>query len=70
MPKNRIIYIGIIILVATALLWLGIQLHRIQFVLPYATGVGITLVVGGFIYELWKSKRSKTGDESRSTNDE
>lgn len=60
MPKNRVIYWGIVILVATVLLWLGAQLtKRIEWLLPYAGAVGITMIAGGFIYELWKSRTHK-----------
>jgi hypothetical protein len=61
MPRNRIIYIGILVLLATAVLWLGIQLRRIEWLLPYVTVVGVALVVIGFLYELWKSRKKNQG---------
>ena len=60
MPNNRIIYWGIVVLVATVLLWIGAELtKRIEWVLPYAAGLGVLMVVSGFIYELWKSRSTK-----------
>lgn len=60
MPKNRVIYWGIVILVATVLLWLGAQLtKRIEWILPYTGGLALAMIVGGFIYELWKNRARK-----------
>ena len=57
-----------VVLVATVLLWIGAELtRRIEWLLPYSGGLGVLMVVGGFIYELWKSRAarppsSKEGD--------
>jgi hypothetical protein len=60
MPNNRIIYWGIVLLVVTVLLWIGAELtKRIEWALPYAGSVGVAMVVGGFIYELWKSRTAR-----------
>ena len=60
MPNNRIIYWGIVVLVATVLLWIGAELtKRVEWALPYAAGLGVLMVVSGFIYELWKSRSGK-----------
>jgi hypothetical protein len=57
MPNNRVIYTGLMVLVATVLLWIGAELtKRIEWALPYAGGLGVVLVVGGSIYELWKAR--------------
>jgi uncharacterized membrane-anchored protein len=65
MPNNRVIYWGIIVLVATALLWIGAELSkRLEWLLPYAAGTGVVLIVLGAIYELWHSRRkSPTSEE-------
>ncbi len=65
MPNNRVIYWGIVVLVATALLWIGAELtKRIQWMLPYAGGVGVLMIAGGFVYELWKSRSAKSQPQS------
>jgi hypothetical protein len=64
MPNNRVIYWGIVILVVTVLLWIGAEvIKRIEWILPYAAGIGVLTVVSGFIYELWK-KRAAQADRS------
>jgi hypothetical protein len=56
MPKNRWIYWGVVVLVATALLWIGAELtKRIEWILPYTAGVAVLMIVGGFVYEWWRS---------------
>jgi len=61
MPNNRIIYWGIVVLVATVLLWIGAELtKRIAWALPYAGAGGVLMIMGGFIYELWKSRTIKS----------
>ncbi len=58
MPNNRVIYWGVVVLVATALLWIGAELtKRIVWILPYTAGVAILLIVGGFIHEWWRTGR-------------
>jgi protein-S-isoprenylcysteine O-methyltransferase Ste14 len=60
MPNNRIIYWGIVVLVATVLLWIGAELtKRIEWALPYVGGIGVLMTIGGFIYEFWKSRAAK-----------
>ncbi len=66
MPNNRIIYWGITALVATVLLWIGAELtKRIEWALPYAGGISVAMVVGGFIYELWKSRAARDNSFSK-----
>jgi len=60
MPNNRVIYWGIVVLVVTVLLWIGAELiKRIEWILPYAAGIGVLMVVSGFIYELWKKRAAE-----------
>lgn len=60
MPNNRVIYWGIVVLVATVLLWIGAELtKRIEGALPYAGAIGVLMVVGGFIFELWKTRSGR-----------
>lgn len=59
MPENRIIYYGIVVLAATVLLWIGAELtKRIEWILPYTGGIAVLMIVGGFVYELWKRRRA------------
>jgi hypothetical protein len=69
MPNNRVIYWGIVVMVATVLLWIGAELtKRVEWALPYSGGIGVLLVVGGFIYELWKSRAPKSPPSSEGEN--
>jgi hypothetical protein len=47
--QNGLIYWGIVVLMATLLLWLGVELaKRIEWFLPYSGGLGLSLVAGGW----------------------
>ena len=57
MPENRLMYLGIVLIVAAASVWLGAELtRRIEWTVPYVGGAGIILVVAGVARELWKAK--------------
>jgi|GEM_PF-2323413 len=59
MPKNRWIYVGILFVVASALIFVGTELgKRIEFAVPYALGVGVILIGIGLFFE---SKKKKEG---------
>jgi len=59
--KNRWIHLGILIVVASALIWLGAELSkRIEWILPYTAGVGALLIIGGFVMD-WR-RRSNPGE--------
>jgi hypothetical protein len=63
MPNNRVIYWGIVVLVTAVLVWIGAELtKRIEWILPYAAGLGVLMVLGGFIYEVWKSRARRPAD--------
>lgn len=58
MPENRVMYLGIVLIVAGASIWIGAELtKRIEWMVPYIGGAGIVLVVLGVALEFWKSKR-------------
>jgi hypothetical protein len=60
MPNNRVIYWGIVLLLATVLLWIGAELtRRIAWALPYAGVAGVCMITAGFIHELWKARRRR-----------
>jgi hypothetical protein len=57
MPDNRLIYLGIVAIIAAASVWLGAELtRRIEWAVPYVGGAGIILVIVGVVRELWKQK--------------
>ena len=57
MPDNRLMYLGIVLIVAAASVWLGAELtRRIEWTVPYVGGAGIILVILGVAREFWKSK--------------
>jgi len=56
--QNGLIYWGIVVLMAALLLWLGVELaKRIEWFLPYAGGLGLSLIAGGYLLELRKARR-------------
>ena len=58
MPNNRLMYVGIVLIVAAASVWLGAELtRRIVGAVPYVGGAGIILVVAGVARELWMAKQ-------------
>jgi hypothetical protein len=60
MPKNRIIYAGVVVVVATVLVWLGAELtKRIEWLLPYAAAAGVILLVAGVAQEIIIRRRDK-----------
>lgn len=59
MPNNRAIYVGVVVLVITVLVWIGAELtRRVEWMLPYAAGAGVFLIVSGAIYEIWSRRRA------------
>lgn len=55
MPKNKLMYIGILVIVASALLWLGAQITKtIEWMLPYSGVAGLILIIAGFFLEARK----------------
>ena len=57
MPKNRIIYFGILVTAGAALLWIGaVFLATIKDVLIYFGAAGVLLIVIGVILEARKSR--------------
>lgn len=58
MPENRLMYLGIVLIVAAVSVWLGAELtRRIEWTVPYVGGAGIVLVVLAVVLEFWKAKR-------------
>ena len=57
MPDNRLMYFGIVLIVAATSLWLGAELtRRIEWTVPYIGGAGVALVILGVALEFWKTR--------------
>jgi len=57
MPKNKFIYVGVLIVAGTALLWLGAEiLTKITYIFPWTLALGVLLIVGGVFLEGRKPK--------------
>lgn len=60
MPKNRLIYIGVLVVAASALLYLSyVFTNFVRPAVPYAAGVGVVLILAGVFMEIGKSKNVK-----------
>jgi hypothetical protein len=60
MPKNKVIYAGVMVIVATALVWVGAELtKRIEWLLPYTLGIGVVLLVAGVAVEIINRRKAK-----------
>lgn len=59
MPKNRWIYIGVLVVAAAALIWAATEVgNRIIFAMPYVAGVGVVLIVVGLVMESKKKQEA------------
>jgi hypothetical protein len=64
MPKNRFIYFGVLIVAATALLWVGAEiLTKITYIFPWTLALGVLLIVGGVVWEGRKPKEPQAEDK-------
>ena len=64
--QNGLIYWGIVVLMASLLLWLGVELaKRIGWFLPYSGGLGLSLIAGGYLLELRKARKARPGTPNR-----
>lgn len=58
MPENRLMYVGIVLIVAAASLWAGAELtRRIEWTVPYIGGAGVVLLVLGVLLEFWRTSK-------------
>jgi hypothetical protein len=65
--QNGLIYWGVVVLMASLLLWLGVQLaRRIEWFLPYAGGLGLSLIAGGYFLERRKARKARNTTSSHS----
>lgn len=59
MPTNKLIYFGVIVIAASALLWVGAWLaRRAEWILPYTGIAGVLLVLIGLFLELKRKEAS------------
>lgn len=60
MPRNRVLYLGVLVVAASALLYLGgVLIKLIEWILPWSAGVGVALILIGLWMELQKNKKPK-----------
>jgi 4-hydroxybenzoate polyprenyltransferase len=65
MPTNRLIYAGILLVAASALIWLGAYLAvRVEWIVPYVLVLGVLLIFAGLIVEARRRKDANLGDTS------
>lgn len=63
MPKNRVIYFGVLVTAGSALLWVGaVFLEKIKDVLIWFGLVGVAMIVAGVIPEARKNKATPTDE--------
>jgi cytochrome c-type biogenesis protein CcmH/NrfF len=59
MPKNQLIYYGLILLIGTMGLWIGIELaRRILWLLPYLGGVAVIMIAVGVFFEAQRRNKA------------
>lgn len=64
MPKNRAIYFSLLLIAASALLFLGWKLTEyVSKVLPYTTAVGILGLIVAVFYEAQAKKNASPNSE-------
>lgn len=66
MPTNKAIYVAILVIAASALLYLGMLLTTaIAPILPWTTGFGILLLIGAVLYEAQAKKDASANQDKR-----
>jgi hypothetical protein len=67
MPKNKVIYTGILVIVASALLYIAAEFTAlVKPILPWTGGAGVLTLVAGVFMELRKNSMAKQ-EEKNST---
>lgn len=70
MPKNQLIYYGLILLIGTVGLWVGIELAvKILWLLPYLGGVAIIMIAIGVFYEAQRRAKGPAADTEEAAAD-
>lgn len=66
MPKNKLIYYGLLVILATAAIYVGAWLaNNILFVLPYTLGAGLLMIVLGAVIENRRAKEAAASQEDK-----
>lgn len=61
MPRNKVMYVGVLVLAASVLLYLGaVLLRNIEWILPWSAGVGVALILIGLAMELRKGAQARS----------
>ena len=61
MPKNRLIYIGVLLVAAVAIIYLAREFSLfVTPVLPWVGGVGVVLILAGIFWEAKKGTPAGT----------
>jgi hypothetical protein len=64
--QNGLIYWGIVLLMASLLLWLGVELaKRVEWFLPYSSGLALTLIAVGYLLEIRKARKARAIQRSQ-----
>jgi|GEM_PF-816127 hypothetical protein len=60
MPRNKVMYVGVLVLTASVLLYLGaVLLRNIEWILPWSAGVGVALIILGLAMELRRKAQTQ-----------
>lgn len=63
MPKNRLIYVGVLVIAAVAIIFLANEFTKfVMPILPWAGGAGVLLILGGIV---WEAKKGSKGVEGQ-----
>ncbi len=71
MPKNKVIYIGILVIVASALLYIAAEFTAlVKPILPWTGGAGVLTLLAGVFMELRKNSMAKQEEKDSTSKTE
>lgn len=71
MPKNKVIYIGILVIVASALLYIAAEFTAlVKPILPWTGGAGVLILLAGVFMELRKDSMAKQEEKDSTSKTE
>lgn len=71
MPKNKVIYIGILVIVASALLYIAAEFTAlVKPILPWTGGTGVLILLAGVFMELRKDSMAKQEEKGSTSKTE
>jgi hypothetical protein len=66
MPSNRLLYVGTLIVAASASIWLGAELtRRIEWITPWTGGLGALLILLGLAQEARRRREAALAPTAR-----